>query len=350
MVQSGDGSALPGLIVSRRHFLELAAALGGGTGVRPGGGGGAPPPDGNRVDHRAARVVQNRNPQVVDGPRVHRHLLAEMLEGTLTALTGTHSADRAWQCLLRPEDIVGLKFNQSGQQLIGTSTAMAEVLVGSLASAGWGTGQIVCIEAPPRIQRRLGTLLARGGYSRKTVDFGSGSDHLAAVLSQVTALINLPYVKTHNIAGMTCGLKNLSHGLIKHPAQYHGNACSPYIGDIVALPAIRGKLRLTLVDALRVVYDGGPEPAAGTIADCGTLIASTDPLAAEVISLILLNDVRRQRNLEVVARSAGEVGYLAAASRNGLGVCSPERIELIGPAGTGPNGGQAWPAPVQAGP
>lgn len=350
MVQSGDGSVVPGLIVSRRHFLEMAAALAGGSCVRALPAMGGAPPDGSRVDHRAARVVQSRNSQVVDGPHVHRHLLAEMLEGTLTALTGTHSADRAWRCLLRPEDIVGLKFNQSAQQLIGTSAAMAEVLIGSLASAGWGVDQIVCIEAPRRVQRRLGTLRPHGGYSRIPVDFGSGSDHLAAVLGQVTALINVPYLKTHNIAGMTCGLKNLSHGLIKHPAQYHGNACTPYIADIVALPAIRGKLRLTLVDALRVVYDGGPEPTAGTIVDTGALIAAMDPVAAEAISLILLNDVRRQRNLGAVSRSAEGVGYLAAACRNGLGVCSLEQIELIGPAGIGGSAGQVWRSPVQAEP
>ena len=71
-------------------------------------------------------------------------------------------------------------------------------------------------------------------------------------------MINVPFIKTHNIAGMTCGLKNLSHALVKHPAHYHANGCSPFIGDIVAADPIRKKLKLTIVDAFRVVFQGGP--------------------------------------------------------------------------------------------
>lgn len=335
MAQSDHCGGEFGSTVSRRRFLGVAAAFAGGSYVRSIPLANGAPLDASHDGNQRSRVVRIRNPHVVDGPHVHGCVLSEMLRETLAVLTGTHSTAQAWRRLLRPDDVVGLKFNSSGQGIIATSVPMAKALIGSLVSAGWGVDQIVCIEAPPGLESELGTRPPVRGYRHTPVDFGSGSDQFAAVLDQITALINVPYLKTHNIAGLTCGLKNLSHGLIKHPARYHENGCTPYIADIVALPAIRRKLRLCLVDALRVVFDRGPEPTIETIADAGTLIASADPVAADAVGLALLNDIRQQRNLEAVSSSAADVGYLAAACSNGLGVLSLDQIELIGLPGGG---------------
>ena len=61
---------------------------------------------------------------------------------------------------------------------------------------------------------------------------GGPRDRLAGVLDQVTAIVNVPFLKTHNLAGMTCCLKNLSHALVKHPAQFHTGGCKE-VADIV---------------------------------------------------------------------------------------------------------------------
>jgi hypothetical protein len=252
-----------------------------------------------------------------------------MLERTLTKLTGTRTGGEAWRAILRPDDVIGLKFNQSASEAIATTDALADALFTSIVDAGWAPERIVLIEAPRELVRRYGTMPARRGFATSETDFGSGSDQFAAVLDQVTAIVNVPFLKTHNIAGMTCALKNLSHALVKHPARYHANGCSPFIGDIVAADPIRRKLRLCVVDALRVVYEGGPEATAATIADEGTLLASTDPVAVDTASLALLNEIRQQLELPPVARSAGEVGYLAAAHRRGVGIALWHGIDLM---------------------
>jgi len=254
-----------------------------------------------------SRVVAVHSPHIVDGARVHARRLREMLARTLTKLTDTRAVEDAWRTILKPDDVVCLKFNGSAQSLLGTTEPFAEALIESLVAAGISPDRIVCVEAPPSVRAKYGTTDPVSGFASTATDFGSGSDELASVLDQVTAIVSVPFLKTHNIAGMTCALKNLSHGLVKHPARYHANGCSPYITDIVSLPHIRKKLRLCLVNALRIIFDKGPEGSAETVSDEGMVFAAFDPVAADAHGLTILNEVRRSRQLSPVAASARDI-------------------------------------------
>ncbi len=278
---------------------------------------------------RASRVVRIQNRYVVNGPEVHRAAFGEMLDRTMIALTRKPTVEAAWRSVLRSDDVIGLKFNRSGQDALHTTNVIADVIIASIIQAGWRAEQIVCIEAPPEVETRNGTTPAAPGYENEPTDFGSGSDNLANVLKQVTALIDIPYLKSHNITGATCCLKNLSHGLIKHPAKFHRNGCSPYIADIVALPQIRDKLRLCIVDATRVVFDKGPEPSAETISDEGMLLASVDPVAADSVATAILNDLRRQNGLGPITGPGEQLGYIRAAQGAGLGLAEWTGIDLV---------------------
>ncbi len=315
--------------LSRRSFLGVAASFAGGSLLPPLRDAVAQPSLRVPPGLPPSRVVQAREPYLVNGPDVHRNLLGEVLDKILTSLTGTSTVEQAWRTILKPDDVIGLKFNRSGQAVIGTTGVVAEVLIESIVQAGWDPSRIVCIELPPEAAAKIDTKAARQGYDPRPINFGSGTDQFAAVLNQVTALISVPFLKTHNIAGLTCSLKNLSHGLIKHPARYHKNGCSPYIADIVAAAPIRSKLRLCLVDALRPVYDGGPKANATTISDEGVLLASIDPVATDAVALTVLNETRGRRGLGQVADTAAEIGYLAAAHERGLGIAVKHGIEVI---------------------
>lgn len=317
------------LVPSRRGFLKIAAAAAGGLiaersladvpesellmppGVAP------------------SRVVQVSSSLITDGPTVRRPLLAVAVERALTGLTNEPTSAKAWKSLLGSAGVVGLKFNRSGQAVIGTAGSLAEVLVASLGEAGWPPDRVICIEAPAATLGKLGTRPAAIGFDATRTDFGSGSDEFAAVLGQIDALVSIPFLKTHNIAGLTGGLKNVSHGLVKHPARYHANGCAPYIGDIVAAPPIRSKLRLVLIDALRVVFDGGPTARADRMSDEGTLLASTDPVAADAIGLSVLNEVRSRKSFTSLAESAEGVPHLAAAHRRRLGIAVRHGIDKM---------------------
>jgi uncharacterized protein (DUF362 family) len=205
---------------------------------------------------------------------------------------------------------------------------MAAVLTRSLTRAGFPADQIVGVEIAPAICEKLGIKPAVGGWAREEVDFGSGKDQLAAWLDQVTAIINVPFLKHHNIAGFTCCLKNLSHAVVKHPAQLHANGCSPYIGDIVALPQIQSKLRLHLVNGLRGVFDRGPEAQEDFIWDGKFFLAGLDPVAVDRVAVDLLDEVRGTLSLPPIAANGEPPAYLTAASGRGLGEAKLYRIEL----------------------
>ncbi len=322
--QTCGGAASQAL--SRREFLGAATALAGGPWLARAVGEEAAltlPPN-----HEPSHVFQVVSADVVRRTTIRRATLKDMLTSLLMDVTRRPSVGEAWGAVLKPDDVVGLKFNRSGQSEIGTTPALAGVLIESLLQAGWRADQIVCIEAPPETATQYSTSPPEQGYADQPVSFPSGSDHLAKVLDQVTAIINVPYLKTHNIALMTCALKNLSHGLIQHPARFHRNGCSPFVADIVALPAIRGKLRLSIVDGLRVVYAGGPVPIEETIEDTGALLASVDPVALDALGFEMLNEIRRRRKLPALASAAAEVRYLRAAHLAGLGIAVPHGIEV----------------------
>jgi len=252
-----------------------------------------------------------------------------MLERSLTTLTGATSGKDAWRTILSPRDVIGIKFNRSGQTALGTTPTVADVLLASLIDAGWSPEQIVCIEAPTETVSRFDTHPMIEGYAPRETDFGSGADRFAAVLDQVTALISVPFLKTHNIATMTCSLKNLSHGLIKHPGRYHGGGCSPFIADIVAASPIRAKLKLCVVDALRVVHDGGPSVVIGGVKDAGLLLVSKDPVAADTVGFSILNDLRLKKGLNTLRFPTPERNYLRLAAEKKLGVCDWHQIDLV---------------------
>lgn len=327
------GSQNPVYEITRRGFLATAAAaaavphalaVAGGSDDVPSlrVAAGTPP----------SRVVKVAAPEVVHNAAVHRPLLREMVRKVITTLAQARLERDAWHSFLTPGDVIALKFNRSAQAKLGTTEAMAETLIQSLVEAGFSPKQIVCIEEPAGIAKRNGTTPALLGFSPTETTFASGADQLALVLDQVDAIINVPFLKTHNIAGLTCSLKNLSHALVKHPARYHADRCSPYISDIVGLPAIREKIRLNIVDALRVVYDGGPEASTGAIRNHGMILASTDPVSIDTIGLEVLNDTRTHAGLPVIAQSAAHIPFLRTAHETGLGIAARYAVDVSQPA------------------
>lgn len=321
---TGDTAKRP--VPTRREFIRdcalLAAAgpaigaLAGDDAKPPAARSGPPPPD----------VVQVQSPNVIRGHRTHPKILAEMLERALVELTGTTTVGGAWNQLLKPDERIALKFNQSGAAGIGTTASMAETLVASLRDAGFGPDQLTLMEVPQPVWQQLGCRPPPQGWQEAETDFGSGKDHLASVLQQTDAIINLPFLKSHNLAGLTCCLKNLSHALVKHPARFHDHGCSPYVADIVALPEIRSKLRLNIVNALRVVWDRGPQALLKFTEPVGALIVGQKPLTVDTVALALLDDVRAGKGLAGIVNTQGQIAYFGPAAARGLGTHEPYKI------------------------
>ena len=99
---------------------------------------------------------------------------------------------------------------------------------------------------------------------------------------ETDVLINIPIAKTHSLARLTLGSKNLL-GVVSDPNQIHV-ALGQRVADLVSL--IRPNL--TIVDAYRILVDHGP--TGGSLNDvkpAHTIIASHDIIAADAYAATL---------------------------------------------------------------
>ena len=166
-----------------------------------------------------------------------------------------------------------------------------------------------------------------GGFGPE-VTVGPVTTRLATVLTDKTdVLINLSRLKHHATAGMTAALKN-HLGSIPRSGARAFHSCMDRLADLNALEPIRGRTRFALVDALVGIYDKGPSFQPGFTWDAGSLIGSTDPIAADTVALQVLNDHRRSLGRRY-ATLTPPVTYLARARELGLGAADIEAVEIV---------------------
>ena len=88
----------------------------------------------------------------------------------------------------------------------------------------------------------------------------------------INKIINIPVLKDHSSAGVTLALKNISHGMVNNVCRSHVgpakglNRCAEFIPRVVALPALRRKIVLHILDGLIGQWQGGPSPGARDLA------------------------------------------------------------------------------------
>ena len=276
-----------------------------------------------------SRVVRITDQRIIPVRIVQRSLLKDHLGEGLRRLTETKTVADAWHDILVPDDVILIKFNQSGRRQIGTSPALAAELVESLVGSGWAPERIMLLEVGESPSRPRKTKAPDHRWQGSVVDFGTcGKDSFLAALDQATAVINVPFLKTHHLATMTCCLKNLSHGLIRHPARFHSNGCDPAIGEIVASASIRNKLKLNIVNGLRTVFDGGPEAGANEMDSVGTLLFGRDPVACDAVGYGILNEIRSLHQLRPLLPGSRAPRQLVTAARLGVGQFDADAIDL----------------------
>jgi hypothetical protein len=276
-----------------------------------------------------SRIVRITPERLMPLGAIQQPFLKHGINEGLCRLTGGSDVAEAWHRILKPDDQILLKFSQSGAAVIGTTPLLATMLVDSLTSAGWAPEKIAILEADTTIPELRQTLRADTRWQGEVVEFGvSGKDSFMAALDRATAVINVPFLKTHHLATMTCCLKNLSHGLIRHPAKFHANGCDPAIGEIVASDGVRGKLRLNIVNSLRVVFDGGPGVQEKSVHTSGTLLFGQDPVACDAVGYNILNEARSLHGLPPLLQEAKMPKQLVTAAALGLGRADIEEIEV----------------------
>jgi uncharacterized protein (DUF362 family) len=136
------------------------------------------------------------------------------------------------------------------------------------------------------------------------------------LVQRADLLINVPTAKHHSASHVSLGLKNLM-GCIWNRSSFHTDMdLSQAVGDL----ALAVRPALTIVDASRVLLDGGPTGPGPTITE-NRFFASTDILAVDAT-------VTERYNFGGKKLPAAAVPHLAAAHNNGVGEIDPARISL----------------------
>ncbi|HWR83272.1 MAG TPA: DUF362 domain-containing protein [Candidatus Deferrimicrobium sp.] len=238
--------------------------------------------------------------------------------------------------------VIGVKANCLARALNSTPVALADAFAELCVRAGLAENNLVIwdrtshelqkagftLNASSFGRRCMGTDANGIGYSGDFHSFGEVDSLVSRILTDMVDFnLNLPVLKDHSIAGLSAGLKNM-YGAIHNPNKYHGDNCSPFCAQVSNLEPIRLKNRLTIIDAIRVQYEGGPGFMEKYLAYYNGLIMSADPVAADAIGLEILERLRKVHGQPTLEQSGRPVRYLAQAQAIGLGVADRQRIDL----------------------
>jgi len=290
-------------------------------------------------------VILARDDAVYEGTgKIKETLVSRLLHNALMKLTNATSPEKAWQSLFLPNDIVGIKLNCLSGKTMSPHVEVVEPIIQGLKLAGIKDRNIIIFE---RFNRELETAgfrvrrmtegvqcfgtdeLPGGGYEAEPQLAGSVGTCFSKIVSRLcTAIINVPVLKDHDLAGLSVAMKNL-FGVIHNPNKYHGNNCDPFIAELNTHPYIANKVRLIVCDALLAQYHGGPGYKPQWTWNFNGIIVGRDPVALDRICHAIIEEKRKEIKLPSLKQANREPKYISTAAMLGLGVDEPSEINLI---------------------
>lgn len=318
--------------ITRREFVGRAIAAGAGAaalGVGP-----------------AEVAAQTAKPRVIGTTRAaatkdmepNAAVVKAMVDDVVMKLSGKPTPAEAWAMYVKPHDVVGIKVNCLFGPGASTHAEVTDTVVAGCRAAGVPADNIIVWDREDKHLLKTGYEVNRGkgvkvygvgqDWEDDPVDIHDCKGRLAQVLTQTcTALINVPILKSHGIAGITASMKN-HYGSFHNPWDAHKPDCDPYVAHLNSLPAIREKTRLLVCDALLPVAEGGPRARPEFTYVENAILAATDPVALDSVGLRMLDAQRAKMDLPSIEES-GKARHIFTAAARGLGVADPEGIDLV---------------------
>lgn len=324
---------------SRRDFLKMAAAaslLSGCSHARQPGitptAVSTPTDVPAVVTKTPGKVVRVRHAGVWDGETLVPEAIRQMLDTSITKLTSVDDARKAWAALFDPSERIAIKVNVIRTSDYWTHIPLVMAVTECLQEAGVPAEQIVIFD-------RATTELGDAGYPVNQDGpgvrcYGTDGDNspgwtlldtdirLSDVLLNCDALINMPVLKAHTVAGCTFAMKN-HYGTFNMPSRFHTRIEA--IADLNALPPIRDRTRLIIGDALTICTFGWSRAVIGD-----SILMSFDPVAHDVVGLQVLNQAIEESDGIALSGTASIASHwLERGAELGLGVKEPAAIEYV---------------------
>ena len=247
--------------ISRREFIKLAALAGLLARCRQAEQvviTATPAPTRPPVMTARGKVVQAQHAGAWSGETLVPGALRQMLDASITNLTGVDDATEAWAFLFDPGERIAIKVNTIAGSDYWTHPPLVTAVTERLQEAGVPAEQIVIFD-------RSGGELAAAGYEINQDGPGVrcyGTDNaytpgwslmerqieLSDVLLGCDALINMPLLKQHAYCGISFALKN-HYGTFDRPETFHRPRIDTAIAELNGLTEIKDRTRLIIGDA-----------------------------------------------------------------------------------------------------
>ncbi|HUI05564.1 MAG TPA: DUF362 domain-containing protein [Verrucomicrobiae bacterium] len=310
-----------------------------------------------------SRVVLVRDSTAVSGFTVDAAKARGLVAAGIKALTGEKDEAAAWRHFVSSNDVVGIKIDTQPGPLQSTRRPVVDAIAQGLCAAGV-PGKIYVFDRDPLQMRTAGYLVGDMSrllpyqvhsiisdtgwdpsvyfqsnlagkliwgdllFGKEEGQYLSDRSHLPKLVTQtITKLINVPVLQDHDACGLMGCLYNVSLGMADNTRRFEtmGQHGDPMIAQICALPPVRQKLVLNIMDGLLAGYAGGPDFKPQYSWNYGALYFSADPVAIDSLCVEALDAKRREANVPPIGSRAN---HIATAAHLGLGQNERPKIEL----------------------
>jgi uncharacterized protein (DUF362 family) len=289
----------------------------------------------------------------LDNENLNAGVVARMVNAGILSFTAETDLKRAWcKIIPDPSKKVAIKVNCQIRGIY-TKAKVVQPLVEGLLSIGVSPDNIIIYDMTDTAFElagfvknsgsgvKIGTVADFGGYSRILFSrlanlltgghVNSGLNILSQALRtqggrwDCAYLINVPVLKAlDGFSGVTLSMKN-HYGSIGNPGEHHEDIMD-YIPAINALPEIRNKTRLVVLDAIFGEYKWINGRDQQYVERVNKILISDDPVAVDATGWRMIEQLRAKHGLGAVQP---QPRYIVNAATMGLGNMAMDRIEYL---------------------
>ena len=252
-------------------------------------------------ESKKSRVVLIRHRDALDeNSKFNAEIIQQMLDEAVMALVEQDDPVKAFQKLIKPAEVVGIKTN------------------------AWPY-----LPTPKDLENAIERRVIDAGVKKKDISIDDHGVKSNPIFQKATSLINVRPLRTHYLAGVSGCMKNYIM-FAQSQVALHPNTCAD-LGKCFYLPMVKGKTRLNVLCALTPQYHGrGPHHFSRRyVWNYKGIILGQDPVAVDAIGLQLIMAKRTEQLGKARAVPPVPRHIEVADKKHGLGTSDINKIELI---------------------
>jgi hypothetical protein len=250
---------------------------------------------------KKTRVVLIRDAGVINEKgKIDAGIVQRMLDQAVARLFDKDEPMDAWERLINPDDVVGIKSNE------------------------WAY-----LPTPPEVEQAIKKRVLDAGIPEKFIDIDDRGVLYNDTFLMATALINVRPLRIHHWSGIGGCIKNYIM-FVSQPSRYHGDSCAD-LATIWKQPLVKDKTRLNILVVLTPQFYGVGAHHFDTtyVWQYKGLLVGTDPVAVDAVGVRLLEAKRKVffDKDKPILPPPHHVAY--ADIRHNLGISDQSKIELV---------------------